>query len=112
MPPTDRICAELRDEERNAFRAQLESAHAYAHQLEAQLMEAKRLRGDAIMTSIAVPQAQPQPTSMMKALPQVDVRLRLLPRRRAQAADAQLPAGEMAPLTCIRHPSDTYPTAI
>ena len=33
----------LRDEERNAFHAQLDSAHAYARQLEAQLHEAHRL---------------------------------------------------------------------
>ena len=35
---------QLRDEERQAFKAQLDSAHAYAHQHEAQLLEAQRLR--------------------------------------------------------------------
>jgi hypothetical protein len=45
----------LRDEERNVFRAQLDSAHAYAHQLEAQLVEAQRLRGEAFAAAAAAP---------------------------------------------------------
>ena len=38
---------QLRDEERNAFKAQLESAHAYSHQLEAQLLETQRRKNEA-----------------------------------------------------------------
>ena len=44
---------QLRDEERTALRAQLDSAHSYAHQLEAQLLEAQRLRSEAVAAAQA-----------------------------------------------------------
>ena len=52
---------QLRDEERNAFKAQLESAHAYSHQLEAQLLETQRLRNEAIAAAAVLQPPPPLP---------------------------------------------------
>ena len=53
---------QLRDEERQAFRAQLDSAHAYAHQLEAQLLEAQRLRSESL-AAVSAAHAAPPPSA-------------------------------------------------
>lgn len=57
---------QLRDEERNAYRAQLDSAHAYTRQLEAQLHEAQRLRSEALAATAPPPMA-PLPSSQAAA---------------------------------------------
>jgi len=53
---------QLRDEERQAFKAQLDSAHAYAHQLEAQLLEAQRLRSESL-AAVSAAHAAPPPSA-------------------------------------------------
>ena len=95
---------QLRDEERNAFRAQLDAAHAYTRQLEAQLLEEQRLRSQNWESQAAVsptpPVASVMQTERAPAGPQA---ASLAPQQHAPPACAGSPtnvthAGPVPPL--------------
>ena len=119
---------QLRDEERAAWRAQLESANAYARQLEAQLQEAHRIRNEAAVTGAGVmadlsaaqgPEARPRgapasaPLELEHVTPATNVAAQMSDASAASAQHSQLqPPSSIQPLPSpMEHRSQQPPPA-
>ena len=96
----------LRDEERNAWRAQLESAHAYTRQLEAQLQESHRIRNQGLQTAtpLVTPASPPSwPWLVVVVVPTArPPRRRPRPRSRRRRRRRHLRGSRLSRTRCSR----------